>query len=74
MAEGPYAFEVEEGKLYAWCTCGLSQKQPLCDGAHRGKTEQRSLKWTAPTTGTVYLCGCKKTKKPPLCDGSHNTC
>ena len=23
---GPYPFEVEEGKTYAWCRCGLQQE------------------------------------------------
>ncbi len=72
MFKGPYAFNVKEGQTYGWCTCGLSQKQPLCDGSHRGQTELRSLKWTADETKTVYFCGCKQTKKSPMCDGSHN--
>lgn len=69
--QGPYTVLVEGGKLYSWCTCGLSQTQPFCDGAHKG-TDFKSLKWTAPTTGTVYLCGCKQTQNGPLCDGSHS--
>ncbi len=71
MSNQPYAFDVEEGKMYAWCTCGFSQKQPLCDGSHRGKTEKKSLKWVAPKSGTIYFCGCKATRSAPLCDGSH---
>lgn len=71
MSNGPYGFDVEEGIMYAWCTCGLSQKQPLCDGTHRGRTEKKSLKWIAPKTERVYFCGCKETKNSPLCDGSH---
>ena len=66
------AIEVESGKIYSWCTCGLSNKQPLCDGTHKGKSELRSYKWQAPVTGTVNLCGCKMTKNPPFCDGSHS--
>ena len=30
----PYKVKVEKGKTYSWCACGLSQKQPLCDGSH----------------------------------------
>ena len=30
----PIGIVVEEGKLYFWCTCGKSSKQPLCDGSH----------------------------------------
>jgi len=63
---------VEAGKTYSWCTCGLSQNQPLCDGAHKGVSELKSLKWQAPNTETIYMCSCKATKNPPFCDGSHS--
>jgi CDGSH-type Zn-finger protein len=66
----PLAVDVEQGKNYYWCTCGRSQKQPFCDGAHKG-TEFAPLKWTAVATKKVYFCNCKKTGKPPLCDGTH---
>ena len=29
----PYAVELEAGDHY-WCACGLSKKQPFCDGSH----------------------------------------
>lgn len=76
----PSAFQVEKGKTYAWCTCGLSEKQPLCDGKHKslayeqdGQTimPYKSLKFTAEEDGEVWLCNCKQTKNPPFCDGSH---
>ena len=66
----PLAIDLEEGKKYAWCTCGLSAKQPLCDGKHKG-TEMRPLVVTAEKTETKYFCCCKETKNGPLCDGSH---
>ena len=71
MTNAPIPHDIEEGKMYAWCTCGLSQKQPLCDGSHRDKTDKKPLKWIAPKTDTIYFCGCKETKSAPLCDGSH---
>lgn len=76
----PTGVQVEAGKTYAWCTCGLSSKQPLCDGQHKQSwTEEngetlmpwKSLKFTAEETGEVWLCNCKQTKNPPFCDGSH---
>jgi len=33
---GPYPVELEAGKSYSWCACGLSANQPFCDGSHRG--------------------------------------
>ena len=28
-SDTPYAVEVEEGKSYWWCSCGLSNQQPF---------------------------------------------
>jgi CDGSH iron-sulfur domain-containing protein 3 len=70
MTLEPITVELESEKLYSWCTCGLSQKQPFCDGAHKG-TEFRSLKFQVTEAGNYALCCCKKTKNPPYCDGSH---
>lgn len=67
----PYAVELTEGKSYAWCACGRSQKQPYCDGSHNG-TEFTPLVQKAEKSGTVYLCGCKNTRTAPFCDGTHN--
>ncbi|OJW54083.1 MAG: glutamate synthase [Alphaproteobacteria bacterium 41-28] len=66
----PYEVNVEEGKTYFWCTCGLSQKQPFCDGAHKG-SGLKSQYFTAEVTGKMWLCGCKQSKNPPFCDSSH---
>lgn len=70
--KSPYATEVEAGKKYAWCACGRSATQPLCDGSHKG-TEFSPVVITAETTETVYFCGCKRTGSRPLCDGSHKS-
>jgi CDGSH iron-sulfur domain-containing protein 3 len=68
--KSPIAVEVEAGKTYYWCTCGKSDKQPFCNGAHKGG-EFAPMAWTAPESKTAYLCACKHTKNGPLCDGSH---
>jgi CDGSH-type Zn-finger protein len=68
----PYAVEVEKGETYYWCACGLSKKQPFCDGGHK-ETEFKPLVFEAKKTETVYLCGCKTTKDAPFCDGSHSS-
>ena len=67
----PYAVELEEGKRYAWCRCGLSKNQPYCDGAHKDTSFTPAM-FVAEKSGTHYLCGCKHTKKEPMCDGTHN--
>lgn len=70
-ADTPFAVEVEEGRDYWWCSCGLSANQPFCDGSHK-TTELTPVKYSATKSRTVYFCGCKATAKAPLCDGSHN--
>lgn len=76
-ATKPFLVEVEAGKTYSWCSCGFSQVEPFCDGAHKafknedGSSIMKSVKYTATETKFVSLCGCKHTKTPPICDGSH---
>lgn len=69
--KAPKPVEVEAGKSYFWCSCGRSQNQPFCDGAHKG-TDFEPQKWTATETKRVFFCCCKRTGDTPLCDGSHN--
>ena len=69
---GPYAVELESGKSYSWCACGMSANQPFCDGSHKG-SGMTPVKFEATESGTVYLCGCKHTANQPFCDGSHNS-
>jgi CDGSH-type Zn-finger protein len=70
--KSPYAVEVEAGKSYWWCACGLSKRQPFCDGSHK-VTAFTPVEYKADATKTVWFCGCKNTHAAPLCDGSHNT-
>lgn len=67
---GPYVVEEKPGKK-AWCACGLSRKQPYCDGSHKGTGIQPKVV-DIPAAQTVAWCGCKQTKNPPYCDGSHS--
>ena len=68
--DNPLAVELEEGKKYAWCSCGLSDNQPFCNGAHKG-SGMSPIVFTAEKTETKYFCACKETKNAPFCDGSH---
>ena len=70
-ADAPYALEVEAGKSYYWCACGLSKKQPFCDGSHK-ETDFTPVKFEATESKKVFFCGCKATGSQPMCDGSHN--
>jgi len=68
--KSPIAVELEAGKTYYWCTCGKSDSQPFCNGAHKG-SEFAPKAFTAEKSGTAYLCACKETKNAPFCDGAH---
>ena len=67
----PAGLTLEAGKTYAWCACGLSQKQPFCDGSHK-TTEYRPIVFKQEKTEEVWLCQCKQSKDRPFCDGTHN--
>ena len=69
--KAPYAFELAPGD-YWWCACGLSKKQPFCDGSHKG-SEFTPVKFTVTQAEKKWLCGCKKTRTPPFCDGTHKS-
>ncbi len=69
-ATKPYVMQVEPG-TYAWCACGLSQKQPFCDGSHR-TTMFKPVIEKVENTKNIAWCGCKLSGRPPFCDGSHN--
>ena len=70
--KAPYKARVEKGKIYFWCACGLSLKQPFCDGSHKKEGKFKSLKYLAEESKAIYFCGCKMTNRPPFCDQSHS--
>jgi CDGSH-type Zn-finger protein len=75
---GPFGSRVEAGQTYYICTCGMSKRQPYCDGSHtafnadNGTNFQPSV-YRAEETKTVWFCGCKQSQNMPLCDGTHTT-
>jgi len=68
----PIRVSVEAGKKYAWCSCGLSTKQPFCDGSHKGTGFSPTM-YEATETKDVGFCTCKLTGNPGPCDGSHKS-
>ena len=69
--ESAIVVEVEKNKSYFWCSCGLSSKQPFCDGSHK-HTEFSPIKFIADETKKMFFCTCKQTNNQPFCDDSHN--
>ena len=66
----PFETEIKANRIYWWCACGLSEKQPFCDGSHKG-TGIKPVQYQTDKLETVNFCGCKNTKNSPFCDGSH---
>ena len=69
---GPIPAEVEAGKTYLWCACGLSKNQPFCDSSHQGSAFS-PVRFTAAESKRVFFCVCKQTGNPPFCDSTHST-
>ncbi len=69
--KSPYGVPVEAGRNYAWCACGLSSKQPFCDGSHT-RIGLKPIVFKAEKSDTVWLCGCKNSGNKPYCDGTHS--
>lgn len=68
-AKEPLVIELEAETFY-WCSCGASQNDPFCDGAH-SDTEFSPVPFTLEDKKTVALCRCRATGNPPFCDGAH---
>jgi CDGSH-type Zn-finger protein len=69
----PYKVAIIAGKKYAWCACGLSKKQPFCDGSHKDSDGIVPIIFTADSTKKAYLCGCKHSKNGAFCDSTHTS-
>jgi len=69
----PVGVMVEPGKVYSWCSCGLTEKPPFCDSNHEKieGTPFKSVKVQFDKAEEVWFCQCKQTKTPPFCDNSH---
>ena len=68
--KSPYAVELAPGD-YWWCACGLSKRQPFCDGSHK-RTGIEPVRFSVSEAQKVWLCGCKHSASKPFCDGSHS--
>jgi CDGSH iron-sulfur domain-containing protein 3 len=65
----PTVMTLEPGTYY-WCSCGKSENQPFCNGAHKG-TGMAPVAFEITEAKQVALCLCKHTAGQPFCDGSH---
>lgn len=72
MSNSSFEVQLEQDKTYYWCSCGLSSKQPFCDGAHKAIEGKKSFPFQVNESEKRFLCNCKQTKTPPFCDGTHS--
>src|SRR5271154_1477865 len=56
----PFPTNLEPNKTYFWCACGLSKKQPFCDGSHKS-TSFSPVQYQAAEAGPKWFCVCKQT-------------
>jgi mannose-6-phosphate isomerase-like protein (cupin superfamily)/CDGSH-type Zn-finger protein len=68
----PFYREMKAGQRALWCACGLSKRQPFCDGRSHVGTGIEPVQYRAERDEEVLLCGCKQTGTPPFCDGTHS--
>ena len=71
----PAAITVVPGKVYSWCSCGLTETGAFCDSNHK-RIEGlpfRSIKVLFDKPEEVFFCQCRQTSTPPFCDGTHHT-
>jgi CDGSH-type Zn-finger protein len=69
VGKKPIILEMEPG-TYWWCTCGKSENEPFCYGAHQN-LGLLPLEVKIEEKKRVAWCTCKQTKKKPYCDGTH---
>ena len=63
--KGPYQVELKEGQAYFFCRCGRSEKQPFCDGSHKG-TGLEPQSFTVDAPGTYNLVRLQILRRSPL--------
>jgi len=68
----PIKVTLKKEEEYYYCSCGKSNKQPFCDGTHRGSSF-KPLVFKAKESTSELLCACKQSNNAPYCDGTHSS-
>jgi len=66
----PFKASLSANTEYWYCTCGLSETFPFCDGSHKG-TGKAPIKFSVDVDTDKWLCRCGRSGRKPFCDGSH---
>ena len=68
-----YPIEVKNldlGRKYSYCRCGMSRYQPFCDRSHTNTAFKPLVFTIEEPVEAIYLCACKLTTKAPFCDNT----
>ncbi len=67
----PYNIYLEQGKLYWFCACGISQNNPWCDSScNKITTRNRPIYFNVSESGYYKMCNCKMSSNAPFCNGT----
>lgn len=67
----PYNQYLQKGKVYYYCSCGLSSSNPWCDHTcNKTTTRNRPIYFNVSENGYYKLCNCKMSSNAPFCNGT----
>ena len=68
----PYNLYLQQGKVYWYCTCGISLNSPWCDFlCNKLVTRNRPIYFNVNESGYYKICACKMSANSPFCNGTH---
>ena len=68
----PYSVYLQKGKVYFYCTCGISPQGPFCDfSCNKVPTRNRPIYFNVNESSYYKLCNCKFSPNAPFCNGTH---
>lgn len=63
---------LQAGKIYWFCTCGISSNGPWCDSiCNYTVTRNRPMYFNVNESGYYKICNCKFSSNAPFCNGTH---
>ena len=68
----PYNMYLQQGRVYWYCTCGISATNPWCDFmCNRLTTRNRPIYFNVNESGYYKICNCKMSANAPFCNNTH---
>ena len=68
----PYNMFLQQGKVYLWCACGMSDTSPFCNATcNKAMTRNRPIYFNVSESGYYKMCQCKLSANAPFCNGTH---